>query len=621
MPPRFSFPGRGTELWLPISFTPKDLARRGSHFLQCVARLRDGVTLEQAKSEMRTIADRLAAQYPESNRDVGVVLVPMTEQVRGESRTGLVLLFSAAGLVLLIACANIANLLLARASSRQREIAVRAALGAGRAAIARQLLTESLLLSGIGALAGLAVAPVCMKALERFIPREMVAAPLHLDFRVIAFTSFAAILSGLIFGSFLAISLGRTELQESLRQGGRTAAGGVGRRLRDSLVVAQTALALALVTAAGLMVQTLYGLQHVELGMRTDHLLTLNTELSNTDYPNHARQEAFYRAVVDRVRQIPGVVNAGYTSVLPLTQIGNTNSYIVEGQPKQAEESQDALFRVLTTEFHETIGARLREGRFFTQDDRAGTQPVVIVNETFANRHWPGQSVVGRHVQLSDGSQLWLTIVGVVKEIRERGITIETKPAVYMPVTQSDGYWPTPSDLAIRTAVEPMTIPNAVRKAVAEVDKDQPIADVRTMDEVVGEVLGQQRQQLILFAGFAALALVLAVTGIYGVISYLVAQRRREIGVRIALGATAGNILTMVFRNGGRLITAGVVLGLGLSLAGGRVMASLLFGVRAQDPATLATASLALALTGLAACAIPARSASRVDPAVVLRDE
>ncbi len=622
MPSRFSFPTWRTEIWTPSSFTPADLARRGVHFLQCVGRLREGVTMAQARTEMRGIGKRLEAQYPDTNRSIGVVVVPIAEQVAGDSRTGLIVLFAASGFVLLIACANIANLLLARAAGRRREIAIRAVLGAGRGVIVRQLLTESLLLAGLGAILGIALAGPGMKGLERLIPVEMIATPLTLDLRVLAFTSLAAVFTGLLFGGFLDFSLGRDELHESLRQGGRTLAGDFRHYLRDGLVVSQTALALALLTAAGLMIQTLYNLQHTDLGLRTDHLLTLTTDLARTRYPEHAQREAFLTSVLAKVRALPGVAAAGYTSALPLTTVGNTNGYIVEGQTQVKANTQDALFRVVTPGFHETMEARPREGRFFSDDDRASTLPVVIINETFANRHWPGQSPLGKRIDLQlNELPRWLTIVGVVKEIRERGINIETKPAVYMALAQAANYWPIPSDLAIRTAVEPLALLPAVRQAIWSVDKDQPLTDIRTMNDVVDEELGSQNRQMLLLGGFALLALVLAVTGIYGVISYVVAQRRREIGVRIALGAVPPQILAMVFRDGGRLIVGGLVLGIALSLAEARMMSALLYGVRPQDPATVSAAAMLLALVGFAACAIPARAASVVDPAIVLRDE
>jgi putative ABC transport system permease protein len=622
MSPEFSFPHRRTEIWTPASFTPADLERRSSHFLQCVARLRPGATLEQAQSEMRVIAKRLEQRYPGSNRDVGAVVVPLSEQMTGASRTGLIVLFAASGFVLLIACANVANLLLARAMAREREIAVRTALGAGRGAIVRQLLTESLLLSSAGALLGIAFARLAMIALEKLVPGQMASVSLQLDVRMLLFTVVITVATAVLFGTLPALMLGRVEVQDALKQGGRTASSGGRRRLREVLVVSQTALALALLSGAGLMIQTLHHLQHVDLGLRTDQLLTLTTELATSRYPDHSKREAFFTRALDAVRQIPGVLSAGYTSDLPLTAMGNTSGYVLEGQTNVEANSQDALFRVVTPDFLDTIGAGLREGRMLTAADRPNTQPVILINETFADRHWRGQSALGKRVSIQRTAEpRWLTVAGVVKEIRERGINIETKPAVYMPLAQSDGYWPVPADLAIRAAVEPASLMTAIRSALASVDRDQPIADVRTMTEVVDEQLMREQQQMWLLTVFGLLALVLAATGLYGVISYAVSQQRREIGVRMALGARPSAILGMVFGRGSLMVAGGVVLGLALSVVGSRLIATMLFGVRANDPLTLGSSAAILAAVALAACILPAVAASRVDPASVLREE
>jgi putative ABC transport system permease protein len=621
MPMNFAFPNRSAVLWTPAAFTPEDLARRGSHFLQCIARLKPGVTIEQAQAEMRVIAKRLEERYPGTNRHVGAVVVPIAEQVAGQARRGLMVLFAASGFVLLIACANIANLLLSRAAAREREIAVRAALGADRAAIVRQLLTESVVLAFAGAALGIAVARASMFALEKLVPAQMAAVSLSLDWRMLVFTTLVTVATGVLFGLFPAFSLGRVEVQDALKQGGRTASG---RRhgMRNALVVSQTALALALMTGAGLLIQTLGQLRSVDVGMRTENVLTALTPLLRTPVPEHARREAFFREVVDNVRRVPGVNDAGYTSALPLTQTGNTSGYIVEGQTSVEANTQDALFRVVTPGFLPAVGARVREGRLFADADRAGAQPVAIVNETFADRHWRGMSAVGRRIAIDNTNQpRWLTVAGVVKEIRERGVNIDTKPAVYMPLAQSEGYWPVPVALAVRTTVEPASIAGAVRQAVWSVDRDQPLTQMRTMEQVVDEQLSREQQQSTLLGAFAALALVLAATGIYGVISYTVSQRRREIGVRMALGASPGEILRTVFARGLGLIGLGIVLGVGLSLAASRLLSTMLFGVQANDPWTLAIAAAVLGAIALAACAAPASSAARVNPSVVLREE
>jgi predicted permease len=564
----------------------------------------------------------LEKQYPQTNRQLGSVVVPMAEQMTGATRMSLVVLFCASGFVLLIACANIANLLLARAAGRTREVAVRAALGAGRGVIVRQLLTESVLLAVLGASAGLLLARGAMLVLEKMIPVDMAGIPLAIDWRMLAFTAAVTLTTGLLFGLFPALSLGRVELAESLKEGSRTSSA-ARHKLRDALVVSQTGLALALLTGAALMIQTLYHLQNVDLGMRTDGLLTLSTDLPRSRYPDHVKREPFFHNVLDKVRNIPGVISAGYTSDLPLTAMGNTNGYILEGQTAGEALGQDALNRVVTAGFFETMGSRIREGRFFADSDTASTQRVAIVNETFADRHWPGQSALGKRIDNSGSREQrnWQTVVGVIKEIRERGITLETKPAIYTPLRQAASNWAAPSDLAIRTAVDPLSIASAVRHAVAEVDKDQPVYQMRTMNEVVDSELAGQQQQMTLLTAFALIAVLLAGTGIYGVISYLVSQRRREIGVRMALGASPSEIVALVLRRGVVLIGGGLLLGLALSALASRLIGTLLFGVKPYDPLTLFIAAAFLACAGLAACAAPARWAARLDPARVLRDE
>lgn len=621
MPPRFSFPSRRTEIWTPFAMSSQDLARRGSHFLQCFARLRRGVTVSQAQAEMSVIAHRLEERYPESSRGIGAVVVPFREEIAGESKNGLIVLFAASGFVLLIACANIANLLLARAAGRQREIAVRSALGAGRLIIIRQLLTESLLLAGLGAVLGIALARLAMIGLEKLVPSALSAGALQIDWRMLAFTVVVTALTGIAFGVLPAISAGQVDIQDALKQGGRTAAGGTGGRLRELLVISQTGLALALLTGAGLMLRTLDHLQRTDLGVQTDRVLTMSTQLPRSRYPNHAEQERFFNTVIEKVRALPGVTSAGFTSNLPLTAIGGTSGYIIEGQSRVEANTQDALFRVVTADFLPMMGARLREGRFFTRADNAKGDPVILVNETLADRHFRGMSAVGRRLDISGRNRKWVTIAGVVREIRERGILIATKPAVYMPVAQSEGYWQVPSDLAVRTSGDPGSLTAAIRAAIWSVDRSQSISDVRTMSSVLDEVLEKEEQQTTLLSAFAVLALVLAATGIYGVISYAVSLRRREIGVRMALGASPLAVLRMVLRRGLGLIGIGLVAGVGLSWIGSRLMESLVHGVEPQDPATITAAALALAIVALLACVLPARSAARVDPMVVLREE
>src|SRR5262245_37726041 len=504
MPKRFAFGARLFELWTPASFTPEELARRGSHFLQCVGRLKPGVTVAQAQTEMSGIMKRLEQQYP-ANRRYGAVVVPVAEQIAGNIRPLLLALLGAAGCVLLIACANIANLLLVRGSERQREMAVRAAIGAGSGRLVRQLLTESLLLAGCGALAGLGIAYGAMGLIERLVPPTMAAVSLRLDGRLLVLTMGIAVVTGLLFGAAPAIAGTRLDLHRALKQGGRGTAGGMRGFLRNGLVVTQVALALVLLTGAGLMLQTLYNMRRVDIGMRTDHILTVVTQPSPARYPNHEKQFALVNAVLEKVRAMPGVMSAGYTSNMPLTTAGNTNGYVLRGAQGQQEQGNDALFRVVSTDFMNVIGARLREGRFFTEEDRAGARPVFIGNETFARRHWQGQSALGKGYKINYRApgDPWLTIVGVVKEIRERGIEATLKPAMYMPHAQSAGEWPIPAELAVRTATDPEAITTAVRQAVWSVDKDQPVSRMRTMEAIADQELENRSQSMVLLGALA----------------------------------------------------------------------------------------------------------------------
>lgn len=630
MPAGFVFPDRRNEFWTPSELTPSLLARRGSHFLMCVARLKPGVTVAQAQTEMTTIAKRLEAEYPDTNKQIGTVVVPLREHLAGKLRIALWVLLGASGCVLLIACANLANLLLARAAGRQQEMAVRAALGAGKGRIIRQMLIESVILSTAGALAGLLFARLGMLAMEKLVPNGLDAPNLQLDLRVLLFTAAIAVLTGIVFGLAPAFSAARFGLHDTLKQGGR---GGVGARrqwFRDGLVVAETALALVLLTGAGLMIQTLDRLQRTDLGMRVDHLLTVATDIPRSRYPDNQpeKRETFFNAVVSQVRNIPGVVAVGYTSSLPLTQSGNTSGYAIEGETEHSRD-QDALFRVITPGFSAAMGARMREGRFFTDDDREASMQVAIVNETFADRHWPGQSALGKRFCTNCGDPsakpprppIWMTIVGVVKEIRERGIDVPLKVAMYTPLAQSGKYWPIPNALVIRTSVEPASIANAVRQAIWAVDKDQPVARIRTMQDVTEVELAPRRQQMTLLVTFAALALILASLGLYGVLSYAVSQRTQEIGVRMSLGASPGNILGLVLQRGVGLTLVGLLLGIAGALGVGRVMSGLLFEVKAQDPAILVAVSVLLLAVAVFACYLPAYRASRVDPVVALRKD
>ncbi|MGC1414938.1 MAG: ABC transporter permease [Candidatus Acidiferrum sp.] len=620
MPRGFFFPDRQTEYWVPASFTPEDLARRTRHNLEVVARMKPGVTVTRAQHDMDVIAKRLQQQYPDSNTNIGAVVVPLHEQFAGDTATGLWVLQIAAVLVLLIACSNLANLLLARAAGRRREIAVRIALGASRGQIGAQLLTESLLLSVAGGLAGLLVGRLCWSVFQNLVPEQIAGNGFALNAPVLLFTAAVSILSGVFFGLVPALRATDVSLQESLKEGARAGESRGGLRLRDTLVVAQFAMAFALLVGAALMIETLWNLRGVDMGFRPDHLLTMLVPLPDTQYNTNEKIRAFYRDVLDRTRVLPGVKNVGFGSDVPFTSIGDTNGYVIEGAPPLLPgQDNDALYREVTAGYLETIGATLEEGRLLEDRDVETSQPVVVINEFLAKRHWPGQDPVGKRLKLSGSKEPWRTVVGIVKDIRERGLLLDMKPAVYLPVNQVNR--PGADYLIARTAQDPTSVINALRGAVWSVDKDQPVAFIRTMDQLMEENVADRERPMTLLGIFAGLALILACIGVYGVLAYSVAQRTREIGVRMALGARPLDVTRMILGRGLKLSAIGLVAGAALAGALGILLRSLLFGVTPAAPLVYAGTAASLIVVALAACVIPAQRAARVDPVVALRDE
>ena len=621
MPRGFSLMNRASDVWTPAAFTPAELARRGSHFLQCVARLKPGVTLQQAQAEMTIIAQRLEKQYPTTTGRWGCVLIPMREQMVGDTRVILIALLCAAGCVLLIACANIANLLMARGSERHREMAVRAALGAGGRRLVRQLLTESLLLSVLGAAAGLGVAAAGMRLLEKMIPQPMAEVSLSLDSRLLLFTLGVSLLTGVLFGVFPALAGTRMDLHDALKQGGRGQAGGRRQWLRDGLVLTQVSLAPVLLTGASLMMQTLYRLQQVDLGIRTDHVLTLQTFLPDSRYPNHARREALFSTVLDKVRSLPGVVNAGYTSNLPAHYDGQYER-VPGPRPAGVAGTGRAVPRRHTgvSGDHGCTSARgpvLHSRR--PRRREAGCHHQRDVRESALSG--PERSRQG------DPDQSPRSRRSVAGDCRcgERGTRAgnryQYQARNLMPHAQAAGEWPVPDSLAIRTSTDPLAVASAVRQVIWSVDREQPVSRLRTMDEIAAEQVSDRKQAMTLLAIFAGLALVLAIIGIYGVLSYTVMQRSREIAVRMAMGARPAQVLTMVAGRGLTLTAAGLVIGALGALAATRLIRTLLFQVPVRDPWTISAACILLTAVAFAACMVPARRASRIDPAIALRND
>jgi len=624
MPAQFQFPSTDSQVWVPIAFTQEDAANRNRHYLQVVARLKSGVSLAQAQSEMNTVAARLQQQYPQSNTDLGAAVQSLHEYLVGDIKPALLILLGAVGLVLLIACANVANLLLARAAVRQKEIAVRVALGARRARLIRQFLTESVLLSTLGGLVGLAIAYVGLVLLKAFIPENISQArEISMDLKVLGFTFLVSVATGLIFGLAPAVQAARFNQIDTLKEGGRDAAtGGGGKRLRSVLVTAEVAISLVLLIGAGLLINSFLRLRNVDPGFRAENLLTMKIVLPDTKYERRAQRSAFYTDLIQRVQSLAGVKSVAVTTNLPLYRQGNSISIGIEGQPDPPPgQERIVVTRIISPRYFETMSIPVLRGRELSEQDTDKTPRVVVVSETMARRYWPGEDVVGKRISVGKITKPedWLQVIGVVKDVRQFELTADPKPQMYLPYRQF-GFFDA-RDLVVKTDVDPASLAATVRKAVWEIDKDQPVSNIQTMENILADSIARQRFSMLLLAIFAAVALVLAGVGIYGVMSYSVAQRTREIGIRMALGAQTGAVLKLAVGYGMKLVLAGLVIGLIAAFALTRVMATLLFGVTATDPATFTLISLLLIAVAVVASYVPARRATKVNPIIALRYE
>lgn len=615
----YFMPSRDVDIWMPASFPAWMRTNFTWHDSQIVARLKPGVTLEHARQAMAALSLQVTAK--DFRGPHSVIVNPLREEIAGRTRTALMLLLCASVALLLIACVNLANLLLSRSAVRGREVAVRAALGAGRGRLIAQFLTESLVLAALGALAGLALALPAMRFLERLVPDAMDASRLTLDWRVLAFSAAVAIACALTFGLAPALQGSRLAPQEALRNGGRGTAGVRSYWFQHSLIIVETALAVVLLTCGGLLLETFQHLRNTDLGMRTERLLTFETPLFR--YKDFDRRVAFVNAEVEKVRAIPGVISAGSIDLIPFTNFANATFYRLEGQPAGAVPGQVALIRNVSRDYFATVGVSLREGRFFSASDQKSDSPVAIVNEPFANRNFADRPPLGRRFQFGSIGEKghWYTIVGVVKPIPESGVLEEAKPAVYRVREQCDQIDNLNAGIVVRTAVEPASIVSAVRHAIWSLDQNQPLARIRTMEEIVDRQLSTPSQSTALLGAFALLALVLASLGIYGVLSYAVTQRTNEIGVRMALGATSSQILLSFSKRGLGLTLAGLAIGLALAAIAARSMSTLLYGFRPDYVPAVTAVSLILLAVAALACFVPALRASRVDPVVTLRNE
>jgi predicted permease len=625
MPRMVQLPGYenvSDQLWVPIAFPSEEAAQRGNHFLEVIARMKPGVTLKQAQAEMETIAARLEQQYPDYNTRIGAVVVPLHEQVVGDIKPALLVLLGAVGFVLLIACANVANLLLARAAVRQKEIAVRLAVGASQSRLIRQFLTESVLLAIFGAGFGLLLAFLGLRALRTFIPATISQAEtIHIDARVLIFTVLIAVVTGVAFGLAPAIQGSHLNLNDTLKEGGRDSSGGSkGTRARNLLVIGEVAISFVLLIGAGLLINSFFHLRNLDPGFRADHLLTMKVDLSEVKYPDRERRAAFFDEVMRRVSELPGVRSAAVAGNLPLTYNGDSMTIGVEGVPDPPSgQRPDVIFRAIGPGYFNTMGIPMAGGRDFTDQDNAEAKDVVVISEKTAQHFWPGQDPIGKRLKpgSSTSKSEWREVVGIVKDVRQNDLIAPPKMQMYLSFRQLKDV--AANALVVRTTVEPMSLAGSVRNAIWSVDKDQTVADIDTMDHIVAKAVARQRFSMVLLAVFAALALLLASVGIYGVMSYSVAQRTREIGIRMALGARRADVLQMTVRQGLKLVGAGMILGLGAAFILTRVMATLLYGISATDPITFLGISLVLLAVAVLASYVPALRATKVDPITALR--
>ena len=629
MPRAFQFPVQNepVELWTTIAGDAAGAspmtAQRGAHFLNLVARLKPGVTQDQAQADVNTIATRLQQQYPDTNSRKGIFVEAALHALVGDVRFPLLMLLGAVACVLLIACANVANLLLARATSRYKELAIRSALGASRVRVIRQMLTESVLLAVVGGGVGLVLAVWWSDLLvalgKEDIPRAL---QVGVDWRVLSFTAGLSILTGLVFGVVPAFHSSKTELTDCLKEG-RGAGGGSRRnRMRSTLVVVELAVAVVLLVGAGLLIQSLWRLQRVNSGLDTENVLTLSVTLPDVKYDGE-KQSQFFQQLRSKLEALPGVQSASQVLPLPLSGERFSLSFQIDGRPVPKKDEPSADFFGADVGYFKTMGIPVVKGRDFNQFDQHRSTPVIIVNETFAKTHFPGEDAIGKRIQpgistFDNEKAPMREIVGVVGDVRNQGLSIPARPAFYEPITQV----PFPQmSVVVKTTGDPHSLIPTITREVTQFDKDLPVFSVKTMDEYLASSVAAPRFNTTLLSIFAGVALVLTIIGLYGVMSYSVAQRTNEIGIRLALGAQTGNVVSLVVAQGLRLVLLGLAIGLAGAFAASRIVKSLLFGVTTKDPLTFVLAAGLLGAVGLLACYLPARRATKVDPIEALRCE
>jgi putative ABC transport system permease protein len=629
MPARSAFDRAFNQLWRPLAFKASERTRN-FHWLAVVARLKPGVTIEAARSELDAIGARIAVDYPDSNKGWGVSTLRYMDIVVGQQlQRSLYVLLAAVGMLLLIGCANVVNLVLARGTAREREVAVRAALGAGRGRLVRQFLAENLLLAIVGGLFGIALGSGLMVWLKYMLPPFYLPAAINveMDLRVLAFTFALAVTTGIVFGLAPALSATKLDLAGAMKEGGRGAAGDSGRRrLRSALVVAEVALAFILLTGGGLLVRSFFQMMQVELGFNPTNVLTLRLPIANDRFPDASQLSAYVRQLVSRINAVPGVTGAASTDSLPLEGFSNGMPFLIAGRDQVDRANRQACgFKMVHADYFRVLGIQVIKGRGLTDRDVKGTPPVAVINQSFVKRFMADKDPIGQRLLIQDiipgqpqlGAEIPWEIVGVIADERTSTLEGTVRPGVYVPIEQSPS---TSVNVVVRSAIEPGSLSRAITEAVHEIERSQVVSDVRTLDQMKSTSVASTRLRTTLLAVFAALALLLSAIGIYGVISYTVAQRTHELGVRAALGASATALIGMVVRNGMTLTLIGLILGFAGAIGLTRLLGTLLFGVGPRDPITLGGSAAILAVVALLACLVPARRAARMDPLAALRE-
>jgi putative ABC transport system permease protein len=621
MPPGFQFPDK-SELWMPLASNERLRAARGALWLKVVGRLKAGVTRAQAQADMDLIAGQLEQQYPATNTGYGINVVSLREQVVGNVRAALMVLLYAVAFVLLIACANVANLLLARASARRHEIAVRATLGAARSRIIRQLLTESVLLSAVGGVSGLLLACWGLAYLPELSPANIPRLDnVHLDGRVLGFTFGLSLLTGMLFGLAPALQISQIDVGDTLKESGRASASRGMQRARSAFIVVEVALTFVLLVGAGLLIRSYWNLQRVNPGFKTDHLLTLQLGLPATKYREGAQVITFYRQLQERLGATPGVESASGASDILLPKLPSSGGISIENRPfDRSEQKVELPYDFVLPNYFQTVGIQLLHGRDFDARDVRVAPRVAIINETFAKRFFPNDDPLGKRFAFGDANDdpQWISIVGVVRDTKRQGLDEPVRIESWIPHAQMPVRG---MKIVVRTAGDPHTMAGAMREAVWSLDRDLPIQKMQTMGQVLDERVAQRRLNMLLLGLFAAVALILAAVGVYGVMSYVVTQRKHELGIRVALGARPGDLIRLVVWQGMRLALLGVGAGLIVAVTLTRLMSTLLFGVSAFDPLTFIAIVLLMLLVALLASWIPARRTTKVDPMTALRCE